>query len=102
MQGENERQWKKKKVNENTYDISSLKTLRWLLRLFVIIDKNHKVVVIEKNCDSVHRQWIDYPPFEQLGPHGALLSKTSLQCPRVLNAVLGEDQVILKVVTSRR
>ena len=60
MQGENERQWKKKKVNENTYDISSLKTLRWLLRLFVIIDKNHKVVVIEKNCDSVHRQWIDY------------------------------------------
>ena len=92
----------KKKVNENTYDISSLKTLRWLLRLFVIIDKNHKVVVIEKNCDSVHRQWIDYPPFEQLGPHSALLSKTSLQCPRVLNAVLGEDQVILKVVTSRR
>ena len=39
---------KKKKVNENTYDISSLKTLRWLLRLFVIIDKNYKVVVIEK------------------------------------------------------
>ena len=38
----------KKKVNENMYDISSIKTLRWLLRLFVIIDKNHKVVVIEK------------------------------------------------------
>ena len=92
----------KKKVNENAYDISSIKTLRWLLRLFFIIDKNHKVVVLEKNCDSVHRQWIDHPPFEELGLHSALLSKTSLQCPRFFNAILGEDQVILKVVTSRR
>ena len=47
MQGENERQWKKK-VNENRYDISSIKTFRWLLRSFDIIDKNHEGVVIEK------------------------------------------------------
>ena len=38
----------KKKVNENRYDISSIKTFRWLLRSFDIIDKNHKGVVIEK------------------------------------------------------
>ena len=42
MQGENERQWKK--VNENTYDISSKKrvTKKFLKFHFVVVQNNRK------------------------------------------------------------
>ena len=40
MQGENERQWKKK-VNENAYDVSSIKKIFWKFRV-VVVQNNGK------------------------------------------------------------
>ena len=48
MQGENERQWKK--VNENTYDISSIKSVT--IRSFWKFD----VVVVENNDKEMYKK----------------------------------------------
>ena len=77
MQGENERQWKKK-VNENRYDISSIKTFRWLLRSFDIIDKNHKGVVIEKKL------WFGASPVDRLS---TFRTTGASQCSSIQNVL---------------
>ena len=50
-QGENERQWKKKKVNENTYDISSIKTCNYQVsgRFYIVVVQNNGKEMYKKS-----------------------------------------------------
>ena len=47
MQGENERQWKN--VNENTYDVSSIKRVRSFWKFLVVLVQNNGKEMYKKS-----------------------------------------------------